>query len=48
MRNWKKLFLKYFDTNHNKEVDWWEWLIPITSILVIEIVAELVASVIIN
>ena len=45
-RPWKELFLKYFDWNKSGTVDWWEWLIPLVGILVIEIIAELIATII--
>ena len=31
MADWKKFFLKYFDANGNKEVDWWEYLFQLDS-----------------
>jgi hypothetical protein len=33
--NWNKWFLKYFDFNQNKTVEWWEYLIPIILIFII-------------
>jgi len=45
---WKKVFLKYLDFDDSGRVDWWEYLIPITIILAIEVVAELIGSFIAN
>ena len=42
----KELYLRYFDWNKDGEVNWWEYLIPILLILSIEIVAEIIASII--
>ena len=38
----KQWYLNYFDWNHDGEVNWWEYLIPILLILSIEIVAEII------
>jgi hypothetical protein len=35
--------MKFFDLNNNGKYDWWEYIIPILIILVIEIIAEIVA-----
>ena len=35
--------MKFFDFNNNGKYDWWEYLLPILIILVIEIIAEIVA-----
>ena len=45
---WKKVFLKYLDFDDSGKVDWWEYLVPITIILGIEVVAELIAYFIVN
>ena len=45
---WKRVFLKYLDFDNSGRVDWWEYLIPISIILSIEIIAELIAYLIIN
>ena len=42
IKNWKKLFLNYFDLNNDGKVNWWEYLIPIAIILSLEVVAELI------
>ena len=44
----KKVLLPWLDWNENKSIDWWEYLIPISIILSIEIIAELIAYLIIN
>tara|TARA_R100001377_G_scaffold82872_1_gene63696 strand:+ start:556 stop:708 length:153 start_codon:yes stop_codon:yes gene_type:complete len=41
---WKKLFLNYFDLNNDGKISWWEYLIPITFILIIEVLAELIVK----
>ena len=38
----KQWFLNYFDWNQDGEVNWWEYLIPITIILGIEVIAEII------
>jgi hypothetical protein len=43
-KNWRDWFLKYFDFNQNKSVDWWEYLIPIALIFIIELLAEIFAT----
>ena len=40
---WKKWMLEYFDWNNDGETNWWEYLIPTSIILCIEVVAELIA-----
>ena len=47
-KSWKRFFIKYFDFNDNNKMDWWEWFIPITIILTIEIIAEIFANFIIG
>ena len=44
MRHWKRLFLKYFDWNEDGVTNWWEYLIPVGIILLIEIIAEIIAN----
>ena len=44
MKHWKRFFLKYFDWNDDGVTNWWEYLIPIIIILLVEIIAELVAN----
>ena len=43
-RRWDKLFLRYLDFNESGNVNWWEYLIPITFILSVEIIAELIVQ----
>ena len=43
-KSWKKLLLKYFDMNNDGELSWWEYLIPVSIILGIEIIAEIIAN----
>jgi len=45
--SWKKLLLKYFDINNDGQLSWWEYLIPLTIILAIEILAEIIARLIV-
>ena len=47
-KNWKKLFLNYFDLNNDGKVNWWEYLIPIIIFLSIEIAAELITQLILQ
>ena len=44
MKHWKKFFLKYFDWNDDGVTNWWEYLIPIGIILLVEIIAEIIAN----
>ncbi len=44
MKNIRKWFLHYFDWNNDGKKNWWEYLIPISIILLIEIIAEIVAQ----
>ncbi len=45
---WKKWWLDYFDWNNDGITNWWEYIIPFVAILFIEIMAELIAQVILN
>jgi len=45
---WKRVFLKYLDFDDSGKVDWWEYLVPITIILAIEIIAELITQLIVK
>jgi hypothetical protein len=44
MKHWKRLFLRYFDWNSDGVTNWWEYLIPVGMILLIEIIAEIIAN----
>ena len=44
MKHWKRFFLKYFDWNDDGVTNWWEYLIPIGIILIVEIIAEIIAN----
>jgi len=44
MKHWKRFFLKYFDWNEDGKTNWWEYLIPIGIILLVELIAEIVAN----
>ena len=44
----KQWYLNYFDWNHDGEVNWWEYFIPIGVVLIIEIVAEIIGTFIIK
>ena len=35
--------MNFFDFNNNGKYDWWEYLLPIVIIFIIEIIAEVVA-----
>ena len=45
-KKWNKWMLDYFDVNGDGIVNWWEYLIPITVVLLIEIIAELIVKLI--
>ena len=38
----KRWYLNYFDWNKDGITNWWEYLIPIGFILIIEIIAEII------
>ena len=38
----KQWFLNYFDWNKDGIVNWWEYLIPVGIILLIEVIAEII------
>lgn len=42
----KQWYLKYFDWNDDGKVNWWEFLIPFSFILLTEILAEIIGIVI--
>ena len=45
LKNKNKLnqwFLNYFDWNKDGIVNWWEYLIPVGIILLIEVIAEII------
>ena len=42
----KQWYLNYFDWNHDGKVNWWEYLIPIGLILGIEVIAEIIGTLI--
>ena len=44
MKHIKKWYLDYFDWNKDGEINWWEYFIPISIILIIEIIAEIIAN----
>ena len=41
---WKKWWIQYFDWNQDGKTNWWEYTITFIVILVIEIIAEIIAS----
>ena len=38
----KQWYLKYFDWNHDGEINWWEYFIPLLLLLGIEVIAEII------
>jgi len=44
MKYWNKFFLRYFDWNADGVTNWWEYLIPISIVLLVEIIAEIIAN----
>ena len=42
----KQWYLKYFDWNEDGKVNWWEFLIPFSFILLTEILAEIIGIII--
>jgi len=37
IKNWKKLFVKYFDFNQNKSTEWWEVVLFFIMFAILEI-----------
>lgn len=46
-KSWKNLLIKYFDINNDGELSWWEYMIPFVIILTMEVLAEIIASLIV-
>jgi hypothetical protein len=46
--NWKEWWLTYFDWNGDGVTNWWEYLIPFVLLIGIEVIAELVANLIVK
>ena len=44
----KKILLPWLDWNDNKKIDWWEYLIPIGFVLLVEFIAEVGATFLYN
>jgi len=44
---WKRLFKKYFDLNNDGKISWVEIAVPILLLLFIEVLAELISSLLI-
>lgn len=40
----KRFWKKYFDFNNNKKIDWWEILLPIIAMGIVEIILNIIAS----
>ena len=36
--------MKFFDFNNNGKYDWWEYILPVIIILIVEIIAEVIAK----
>jgi len=45
--SWQKWWVEYFDWNKDGITNWWEYLIPFGIVLLVEIIAELIVSLII-
>ena len=41
MSNWKTLFLKYFDFNHNEKVDYWEIIFIVLFIIFFQLAIQI-------
>ncbi len=46
IKNWKKLFIKYFDFNQNKSVEWWEVIIFFVIFLLMELGIGILSNII--
>ena len=44
----KKALLPFLDFNNNKKIDWWEYVLAIFIILLIEIGAEIIATILLR
>jgi len=38
----KEWYLRYFDWNEDGVTNWWEYLIPFSMVLMIEVIAEII------
>lgn len=46
--SWKDWYLKYFDWNNDGNINWWEYLIPFIILISIELIAEIIAQLILK
>jgi len=45
---WKKFWLEYFDWNNDGKINWWEYFIPFMFLILIEVIAEIIAQLILS
>ena len=41
---WKSLFVGLFDYNRNNTVDWWEYIIPVLLLSILDIITGIIAN----
>jgi hypothetical protein len=46
IKNWKKLFIKYFDFNQNNSVEWWEVVLFFIIFILIELSIGVLSNII--
>lgn len=46
IKNWKKLFVKYFDFNQNKNIEWWEIILFFITFILIELSIGVLSNII--
>lgn len=46
IKNWKRLFIKYFDFNQNNNVEWWEVVLFFIIFILIELSIGVLSNII--
>ncbi len=41
---WKSLFVGLFDYNRNNKVDWWEYIMPVLLLSILDIITGIIAN----
>ena len=44
IKNWKKLLVKYFDINQNKNVEWWEVALFVSIFIMFELIIGVLSN----
>ena len=46
IKNWKRLFIKYFDFNQNNNIEWWEVILFFITFMLIELSIGVLSNII--